>query len=250
LIRKNADGTEKRIRSLAGRGGIVALAEVLERAYDDQESETENYANGTKIWWRYHAPTKSVNSAGFLDRKSVARILGYHKNYVFRGFGNGHSGLKQILQEAFERLLASFLASEKPAEDRATHLSIPIGLGGEGPVHRALKKRVSADPAGVLGEDGLTLFGEEWAFVTNDRVDVLLKDEFGRFVAVEIEVDCSPAEIAGPLQCMKYRSMLSYHFSRPLEEIHTILVAHSINKRVIDRCKRHSIETIVVLRNL
>ena len=51
----------------------------------------------------------------------------------------------------------------------------------------------------------------------------MLEDAFDRFVVVEVEVRCEASEIVGPLQCMKYRAMLSYFFNRPIEEVRCIL---------------------------
>jgi hypothetical protein len=88
----------------------------------------------------------------------------------------------------------------------------------------------------------------EWEFETGDRADVVLKDRFDRFVAVEVEVDCDASERIGPLQCMKYRAMLSYYFDRPLEEVRCILAAHSIHSGVAQRCAQHAIQTSAVPR--
>jgi len=63
-----------------------------------------------------------------------------------------------------------------------------------------------------------------------------------------VEVDCYADELAGPLQCMKYRAMISYFFDRPLEETRCILAAHSIHTNVVNRCAHHSIEVKYVPR--
>jgi hypothetical protein len=120
--------------------------------------------------------------------------------------------------------------------------------GGEGPEHLALKKRIAENPAAALNELGLRLWKEEWLLPTMEKIDLVLKDNLDRFVAVEVEVDCDAAELPGPLQCMKYRAMLSYFFERPIEEVRCILVAHSIHRDVQLRCAHHSIEAKVVSR--
>lgn len=86
-------------------------------------------------------------------------------------------------------------------------------------------------------------------FETGDRVDLVLKDDLGRIVAVEIEVDCDVSETAGPLQCMKYRAMLSYKYNRSLEEIRTMPVAHSIHGDLAERCANHGIEHRIVSKS-
>lgn len=250
-IREYVDGTTRRIACRPGREGIVALVEVTEMAFQPEESRPEKYDDGTELWWRYYAPTRSVNSAGFLPRIEVASLLGFSDRYVFRGFGDEHSGLKQIPEETFERIRDAFIASSRrDEEDRVARAGAGgrFGGGGEGPEHLALKKRIAANPAEVLGEPGLTLWNEEWLLPTNDKIDLVLKDALDRFVAVEVEVDCEATELPGPLQCMKYRAMLSYFFERPVEEVRCILAAHSIHAEVQRRCTRHLIEIKAVGR--
>lgn len=175
-------------------------------------------------------------------------ILGYSGNNVFRGFGEEHSGLKEISEEVFDRLLNRFListeADERERMARAPHPK--IGPGGERAEHLALKRRIAADPSAFLGEPGLRLWKMEWLLPTCDKIDLVLKDRFDRFVAVEVEVRCEAQELAGPLQCMKYRAMLSYFFNRPLEEVRCMLVAHAIHPDVCHRCEAHSIVTKTV----
>jgi PAS domain S-box-containing protein len=63
------------------------------------------------------------------------------------------------------------------------------GGGGEGDIHKALKEKVKHDPVGTVGErltyedeDLTERLGSEVRFVTGDRVDLLMKDEQGRYV--------------------------------------------------------------------
>jgi hypothetical protein len=250
IVRTYADGTTTRIPRRRGSEGIVALVGVSEPAYQPEDSEPEQYTDGSKAWWRYCAPTRSINSAGFIPRSEVNALFGYSENNVFRGFGDEHSGLKEIQEELFGRLLDRFsISTENNEKEHIARAPNPrFGPGGEGPEHLALKHRIADDPAGVLGEAGLRLWAMEWPLPTSDRIDLVLKDRFDRFVAVEAEVDCEASELAGPLQCMKYRAMLSYFFDRPLEEIRSVLVAHSIHAKVCSRCEEHSIVTRTVER--
>jgi len=247
-IREYVDGTTRRIACRQGREGIVALVGVTERAFQPEDSRPERYQDGTNLWWRYCAPTRSANSSGFLSRVEVATLLGYSDRYVFRGFGDEHSGLKQITEETFNRIRDAFIASSRTDENnRIAHAcAVRFGGGGEGPEHLALKRRIAENPARVLNEPGLRLWNEEWLLPTTDRIDLVLKDSLDRFVAVEVEVDCDATELPGPLQCMKYRAMLSYFFERPIEEVRCILAARSIHADVQRRCARHSIEARIV----
>ena len=117
------------------------------------------------------------------------------------------------------------------------------GPGGEGAVHKALKAMIASDPAGALGEPGLQLVEVEYPFrSTGDRIDVLLRDDTGRLVAVEIEPDCGPEHDAGPLQCMKYRALLAYAFDRHADEVRTVLASRTIAPAIVDRASRYRIE--------
>lgn len=250
-IISRTDGVESRQRRQTGRGGIVALLRVTESASQPPDRQREEYADGTSAWWRYCAPTMSLDSGGFIPRREANRLLSYAASFNLHGFGDSHSGVKQISSELFESIVSVYRASSEAADEEriASRIGHPtLGGIGEGPDHRALKERIAADPAGVLGEEGLRLWRMEWLLPTADRVDVVLKDRFGRFVAVEVEVDCGVNEVIGPLQSMKYRAMISYVFERPLEEVRSMLVAHSIHQVVADRCANNQIESHCVPR--
>jgi RecB family endonuclease NucS len=180
----------------------------------------------------------------------VATLLGFSERYVFRGFGDEHSGLKLITEETFNRIRDAFFTSSRENDrNRVAHANAGrCGAGGEGPEHLALKRKIAEEPANVLNEPGLRLWNEEWLLPTMDRVDLVLRDSLDRFVPVEVEVDCDATELPGALQCMKYRAMLSYFFERPIEEVRCILAAHSIHGDVQRRCARHSIEVKAVER--
>jgi hypothetical protein len=112
-VRNFADGSTQEIACRRGREGIVALVEVIGPAERLNDSVEEHYTNGSKAWWRYCAPTQPVNSAGFIPRELVNSALGYARNNVFRGFGDEHSGLKEVTPAVFNDLLQLFTASSK-----------------------------------------------------------------------------------------------------------------------------------------
>jgi hypothetical protein len=186
-----------------------------------------------------------LNSSGFISRGELALQLGYSPEYAFRGFGRDHSGLAEVGGERFEELKGRFLEGQA-AKDAATKRMVTGrrwgGPGGEGPAHVALKRAIAADPVSVLGEPGLRHWATEYELPTGDTVDVVLVDEFGRFVAVEVEVDCDETEVVGPLQCMKYRALMSYVHDRPLSEVRAMLVAYTIDDSVRSRCVRNQID--------
>ena len=250
IVHNNTAGGRYTVSHQIGREGVVGLVEITGTPNQPDDTHRQDYTDGTSAWWRFYAPTRSLNSAGFISRIELTGILGYSQNYVFRGFGDQNSGLKKISEGSFNQILQPFLASAQHFEQqrRVQGTGPRFGGTGEGPEHRELKERIAADPATVLGEPGLRLWKTEWLLATGDRVDVVLKDRFDPFVAVEVEVDCDANESAGPLQCMKYRAMISYFFDRPVEETRCMLAAHSIHSDVENRCINHSIEVTRVPR--
>ena len=65
-VETTIDGEKNIIHRHRGREGIVVLAEIITRPYEIEDSEPTKYIDGTKIWWRYCADTKTINSHGFI----------------------------------------------------------------------------------------------------------------------------------------------------------------------------------------
>lgn len=250
---RRPDGSRYRRPKAQGKAALVALVRVTQPAIQPPDSAPDLYDNGEEMWWRYRASTESVNSGACIPREEFLPIIGYSSNWNLHGFGDNHSGVKRLtakqfvaLREMYERFVER---EDRKRIERNSRGGQFGGTGGEGDVHRALKERIAADPSGVLGEPGLTLEKLEFPFgCTGDRIDVLLRDQDKRYVAVEVEVDCDRNHLAGALQCMKYRAMLAYYFERPLVEVRCILVAHDIAAEVKTRCAAFEIETTVVAR--
>jgi hypothetical protein len=246
-LERYLDGTTKPISRHVGRQGVVGLLRVLDKPSQPLDSKPEVFTDGTKKWWRYIAPTENVNSSGFVPRQKVAEVLNFKPKYVFKGFGIKNSGLGRLTPEQFAELLHLFgttaTLKDKFAREVARRSRGPTG---EGPLHQAIKAAVARDPAGLLGEEGLKTWQVEFILPTNDRVDVVLKDTFGRLVAVEIEPQCDTDELVGPMQCMKYRALLAYLFKRPLEEVRAILLSPTIHADVKARCKVYGIQCVVI----
>lgn len=248
LVRQQANGGTQEIPCQLGRQGVIALCRVVEPAYECEDTTAEVYADGKTMWWRWYAPTESLNTSGFVPRKDAAVLLGFSPNYPFRGFGRASSGVKRLTPTQHDGLLRAFRASAITEQRRRLGETSQAGhgMGGEGPLHKHLKESIAADPRRLLGEDGLSLVKLEYPFPTGDRIDVLLRDQFGRFVAVEVEPACSKDEVCGPLQCMKYRAMLSYIAGVPVQEIRTILASPDIHPVVQDRCRKNDVEIAVL----
>jgi len=246
---RDGSGNTKRIRSRRGKMGVVGLVEALEPPKQLAGSEAETYVGRPEIWWKYHAATRPVNTAGFIPLSEAVVLLGHKPGWNLHGYGGG-SGLKEIDSSAHQRLLAAYVSSSQ--SDLSTRLARlqrgVFGPGGEGPEHRALKEKIAAHPAATLGEAGLRLIKKEMQFPTGDRIDVVLEDQYGRLVAVEVEVDCASDEVIGPLQCMKYGALLAYRFDRDPLEVRKILAAHSVHQIVEEKCSRYEIEIVKVSR--
>jgi hypothetical protein len=252
-LRYDSHGLSFRAPKALGREGIVALVRVVEPAKQPAESAPELYDNGQKMWWRYRAVTEPVNSGGFIRRSKFLPLLGYKATWNLHGFGDNNSGVKRLEAHEFTGLRKLYEESadqeDRKRDSNNTRGGHFGGCGGEGEVHKALKELIAADPAGVLGEDGLSLFQLEYPFkCTGDRIDVVLRDKDKKYVAVEVEVECDKDHRAGPLQCIKYRAMLAYVFDRPLKEVRCILVAHKIVPTIRARCAAFGIETATVAR--
>ncbi len=94
-----------------GRCGIIALVKATDKFkktpggsckifYDSQQE--------TKMYWKWYAATKTISKNGFVSREAVNKILDYKPNYNFRGFGKMRSGLKEINEDQFCKLLKLF----------------------------------------------------------------------------------------------------------------------------------------------
>lgn len=247
--RPGVNGGKTIVRCRQGHQGVIALVRATEPAKERAGSGPTRYLDGSEIWWRYHAGTRPVNTGGFIPRTAAAVLLGHQPGYFFRGYNNG-AGLKEIGPSEHQRLRNAYKASShtRISTQVAIGHQAPYGPGGESAEHLALKNRIASDPAGVLQEAGLRLVEKEMRFATTDKIDVVLEDDYGRLVAVEVERDCGETEVAGPLQCMKYRALLAYRFDRDPLEVRTILAAHSVHPLVRAKCARYEIQVVVISR--
>ena len=200
------------------------------------DSTPEHYTDGTETWW--YAPLKQLSKSGFVPRSAVLDTLGYKSTYNLRGFGDLHSGLKKITEDQFKALRDLFnasveiksLDSKSPVSGHATE------GGGESQGHLTLKEYVAANPTIVLGEPLVETVTVERAFQTGDRADIVLRDQFGRIIGLEIELDISSCDITGPLQAIKYRRMLEMVSGIKHGDGRAILVAHSIPEDIRHLC--------------
>lgn len=250
VVRRRPDGSEYLAKRKSGREGVIALVGVT-GPLRDIGGQPERYNDDTRGWWRWKADTRLINQSGFVPRRELNVLVGYQPNYGFRGFGQKKSGLKQIHESLHEVILQEFNRNQRPEtlplkKKSNFHRHVGHGKGGEGPVHKKLKQKVAADPAGMLREEGLTLIQMEYPFPTGDRADVVLRDSENRYVAVEIETAVDITDLSGVLQAIKYSRMYAIECRRRFEEVRAFLVAHQISDSVKDLCCQYDIETFVI----
>jgi len=252
LIR-HQDGSTTRLPRERGDGRIIMIAEVDEKLHVDQTSKPKEYVGRKPIWWLWFASATPISTSGFVPREEVNRVLTkksgrkYNLNYNFRGFGELNSGLKELDKEEFQLLVQNFRSNAGPRPIVRRALRVPPrrrrGKGGiESPAHRLLKDYVFADPTAALGEEGLTRIEKEYRFYTGDKADVVLEDQFGNIIGVEVETRVDDAELEGPLQAIKYRSMLELEKGRRRGDGRAFLVAYSISRKIRQLCADYGVE--------
>ena len=247
VINNESEGKKKKIPRMVGRQGVIAIMEVKRLLKSLPDLYFEKYEDGTSIEWLRYAILKTVNLEGFISRERLCQILGYKSKYFFRGYGKLHSGLKELDQSTADTIIEEF-KKNCPADKQKPkkHTGGFKGGGGEGPEHLELKRLVMNEPSTVLGEEGLTGIEMEYEYASGDKADVILQDKYGRFIAVEIEVNVTSGQIVGLLQAIKYKYMYAVQNTRYFDEIRAFLVARSISDDIKKLCKKYDVECFEV----
>jgi len=244
--RIDAAGNKKTFPCHLGKQGIVKIGQVKRPLYAYANKPKEKYTDGTEAWWRWCAPADLITRSGFVSRMQVSQVLKFKLNYPYKGFGEKHSGLKQITKDQFEKLLSLFKQQlvSKPVKAgiKKSKSKKSPGTAYESKAHKDLKNHVAQNPSAVLGEKGLSTIGIEHPFPTNDRADIVLEDKYGRIIGVEIELGVNDDDDEGPLQSIKYRRMLEWMFNRQPGDSRSFLVANKISKKIKEKCKKYGIE--------
>lgn len=249
---RQANGKDLLVKNLKGKEGVIAITEAQSSLSSRKGSTFEEYTDGSRIWWRWHAPLKLVTKSGFVSRQRLNEILGNKLNYSLHGFGDAKSGLKKISQEKFDQILRAFRenlpAPQSPPPKAKTPHDAPCGV--ESKKHRYLKEYVAGNPTDLLHEEGVRYLFTEYPFCTNDQADVVLEDKFGRIIGVEVEVSIDEKNLAGMLQAIKYRYMLEVIYDRSAGDSRALLVAYQISLGVKDLCKKYNVEAVEVAEEL
>ncbi len=236
------DGTTIKFGAGKGRQGIVSVGEVDRKFRPDGVPQPHTYSGGKTKWWRWKALTAHHNDEGFVPREEVHKVIGGHPNLL--GLGKG-SGLAELTFEQYINLLAKFKERIRPVPSHEKPKR-GFGGGGESEAHKRLKNYVADHPETALGEKGLTCVKVEYSFCTGDRIDVLLEDQEGKPVAVEIELSQNASQKEGFLQAIKYRALICAHWDRDIDGGRAILVAHELANEIIDKCHAHNVEPHII----
>lgn len=246
LLRKRPDGSEIRVHSELGNEGVICIGRVIAPLIAEADTNLrQKYADGTKIWWRWHAAAEVVSRSGFVARHELAVILGYKPTFPFRGFGEQQSGLKRITEETFKTIVERFNQAQPiklPEHPISPDVLARWGNGEESETHRKLKEFVASDPAKALNEQGLCTLAMEYGFASKDRADIVLLDQYNRIVAVEIEPEVNASDEVGALQAIKYRYMLEWCTNRSRGDSRAILIAHKIHPAIRKKCAEYGVE--------
>jgi RecB family endonuclease NucS len=98
-----------------------------------------------------------------------------------------------------------------------------------------------AENPSLLG-DGLEFEAIEHEFISLDKVDILLKDENGNPVTVEVESHIRPRNYVGVWQAVKYKHLAAVECELPCEQVRSILAAPEIPDDVKMKCEQLGIE--------
>jgi hypothetical protein len=243
---REANGTEKKVRTMAGRQGIAALAEVTGPIAHDPEIGRTHYVDGTEISWSWSVPTAAFSVHGHVPLSDVNRILGFKPTYNFGGFAYRNSGLREIEGHQYWALVERFRSSATNL--RSVRPLPPDGPGEERGGRRLLVEYVAADPTLALREAGLETLAVAHDLPAGDSADIVLEDRAGAVVAVQ--VDAEDDWLATIAHTSLRRAMLELEMGRRLGESRVFVVAYSVSREMRELCASYGVETFAIDRNL
>jgi hypothetical protein len=248
---RGADGSCRKVRTVAGRMGIVAVVEVLGRISHDPEVAATEYADGTELCWSWRAPTVAVAVDGSVPLREVNRILGFKPTYGFGGFAYRSSGLRQLEARQYWALAGIFRSNDdrlRPRPDSAPQPFQTAASAEEQGARRRLVEFVAADPARALREAGLETLAVAHDLPAGDSADIVLEDRAGAVIAVQV---CAEEDwLAEIAHASLRRAMLELEMGRRLGESRVFVIAHSVSQEIQELCASYGVETFVVDREL
>lgn len=251
--RRDAEGSEQWARTARGRQGIVALAEVEGRAMRDPRTPRTEYADGAELCWCWQVPIRAFSIDGYVPLADVNRILGYKPAYNFGGFAHRSSGLREIEAGEYWSLVEIFRSNAKTARAAgdSIHGRRPARARGPGEEPHALPllvDYVASDPALALREAGLETLSVAHELPAGERIDVVLEDRSGTFVAVQVDAgeDC----LAAIAHASVRRAMLELELGRRAGQSRAFVVAHSMSRGMRELCASYGVECFDVQSEL
>lgn len=68
-------GTTTKIDCQLGREGMICYGTADSCILANPDSQPEKYADGSEIWWRWHAPVSVISRTGFVSRSDLLQIF-------------------------------------------------------------------------------------------------------------------------------------------------------------------------------
>jgi len=129
---------------------------------------------------------------------------------------------------------------QSPRQERAAAREKRKHRGGEkSREHKLLEESLERQPEKI--EAGLRFAQSEYRFSTGDEIDILLTDQDGKHVTVEIEPAVGAGNRVGFLQALKYRYLFAAHNDLDVSEVRTMLVATRIHKSIKQLCRKYEV---------
>jgi hypothetical protein len=185
-----------------------------------------------------------VGIEGFFENKAYAKLNKQDRARL----------VSSMLQKVYyyrdwSRVLRELKLKPLKHLDGAVEASInsSIGRGGEGPLHKALKAYILANPS-VLGLQKVVHKEDERYLASGDSIDVYFETS-QMVLGVEVKSRISSEEdiIRGLFQCIKYKAVLEAEakFRATAKSVDTILVIEtSLTPKLISMANRLGVEVI------
>ena len=122
------------------------------------------------------------------------------------------------------------------------------GGGGEDRAHRNLKDKLWEHPEHI--EPGMQKHRYEPELASHFRPDLILKDDRGRFVAVEVETGFPGGSDYGVWQAVAYKHVAAAEFQQRCEQVRGILVAPQIPESIKQKCRQLGVEPVELGREI
>jgi hypothetical protein len=132
------------------------------------------------------------------------------------------------------------------AQPTAPRLEPASAIVSETGDHRQLKHLIAANPARTLGEAGLKTLAVDCDLAMGDSIDVVLEDEQGRVIGVEICRRIPERDLVAIAQAIKHRAMVGNKWGREKSGTRAILASDTIPPQVRAVAEDYDVECVAV----